>query len=55
MSELIAELQNIFEQLQSFEESWNKPEIVKLEALEKSATAVGKAWSHSWLGYQSRV
>ena len=56
MSELVSELQSIFEELNSFTESLNKPEIVKpLDALEKSATEIGKAWSHSWLGYQSRV
>ena len=56
MSELVSELQHVSEELQSFAESWGKPEIVKpLEALEKSANEVGKAWGHSWLGYQSRV
>src|SRR5579862_5139851 len=56
MSELVSELQDIFEELQSFIENLSKPEIVKpLEALEKCATEFGKAWGHSWLGYQSRV
>jgi hypothetical protein len=56
MSELVSELQGIFEELNSFGESFNNPEIAKpLDALEKSATDVGKAWGHSWLGYQSRV
>jgi predicted nucleotide-binding protein len=56
MSEVVAELKGIYEELQSFAESLNEREIVKpLDALEKSATEVGKAWGHSWLGYQSRV
>jgi hypothetical protein len=56
MSELVSELQAIYEELQSFAESLNKPEISKpLDALEKSATEAGKAWGHSWLGYQSCV
>src|SRR5258708_30105419 len=56
MSELISELQSILEELQSIGENFNKPEIAKpLDALEKTATEVGKAWGHSWLGYQSRV
>jgi hypothetical protein len=54
MSELISELQSILEELQSIGENFNKPEIAKpLDALEKTATEVGKAWGHSWLGYLS--
>lgn len=56
MSELISELETIHGELQEFAKSFDKPEIAKpLDALEKSATEVGKAWGHSWLGYQSRV
>src|ERR1017187_2042505 len=56
MSELVQELKGIYEELQSLAGSFNSPAIVKaLDALEKSATEVGKAWGHSWLGYQSRV
>lgn len=56
MSELVSELRSICEQLQSFAENFSKPEIMKpLDALENSATEVGKSWGHSWLGYQSRV
>jgi predicted nucleotide-binding protein len=56
MSELVSELQSIYEQLQCLAESLSNPEITKpLDALENSATEVGKAWGHSWLGYQSRV
>ncbi|MGJ5813622.1 TIR domain-containing protein [Paludibaculum fermentans] len=56
MSELVSELQAIYEELQSIAQSLEKKEFLKpLDALEKSATDVGKAWGHSWLGYQSRV
>jgi hypothetical protein len=56
MSEVVTELKGIYEELQSFAESFNNPEIAKpLDALEKSASEVGKAWGHSWLGYQSHV
>jgi hypothetical protein len=56
MSELVSELQIIYEELQSFVERSNRPDISQpLAALEQSATEVGKAWSHSWLGYQSHV
>jgi hypothetical protein len=56
MSELVTELKSIHEGLQSLAGSLNSPAILKpLDALEKSATEVGKAWGHSWLGYQSRV
>jgi len=56
MSEAVTELKGIYQELQSFAESLNKPEIIKpLDSLEKSANKVGKAWGHSWLGYQSRV
>jgi len=56
MSELVSELRGIYEELQSFSESLSKPDIIEpLDALEKAANEVGKAWSHSWLGYQSRV
>jgi hypothetical protein len=56
MSEAVTELKGIYEEPQSFAESFNNPEIAEpLDALEKSATEVGKAWGHSWLGYQSHV
>src|SRR6202035_4697226 len=56
MSEVVAELKGIYGELRSVAESLDRPEIVKpLDALEKSATEVGKAWGHSWLGYQSHV
>jgi hypothetical protein len=56
MSALVSELRQIVEELQSFLESLRESETEKpLEALEKSAAEVGKAWSHSFLGYQSHV
>jgi hypothetical protein len=56
MSEAVTELKGIYAELRSFADSFNNPEIAKpLDALEKSATEVGKAWGHSWLGYQSHV
>jgi hypothetical protein len=51
MSELVSELQGIYEELQSFAESLDEPEILKsLNAVEQSANAIGKAWGHSWFG-----
>jgi|HubBroStandDraft_6_1064221.scaffolds.fasta_scaffold126772_1 predicted nucleotide-binding protein len=56
MSELVSELQQIFGELQTHAENLKDPEIAApLDALEKSATEVEKAWGHSWFGYQSRV
>lgn len=56
MGELGNELKVLSEELQSFLASTKTPDIVApLEALEKSAAQAGKAWSHSWLGCQSRV
>jgi len=56
MSELTAELREIYETLQGCVSKLSAPEITKpIEALEKSAMEIGKAWGHSWLGYQSRV
>jgi len=56
MTELVSELETIHGELQEFAKTFEKPEIAKpLDALEKSATEVGKSWGHSWLGYQSRV
>ncbi len=56
MSELVLELKSIYEELKSLAESLSKPDILKqLDALEESAREIGKAWGHSWLGYQSRV
>ncbi len=56
MSELVSELETIHGELEEFAKTFDKPEITKpLNALEKSALEVGKAWGHSWLGYQSHV
>jgi hypothetical protein len=56
MSELVTELKGIYEELTSVVESFSAPAIIiALDALEESATEAGKAWSNSWLGYQSRV
>jgi len=56
MSELVTELRSIFDELQASIQALEKPDIFKsLEALEENAKEVGKAWSHSWLGYQARV
>jgi hypothetical protein len=56
MSELVSELRAIFEELQSTAQRLENPILLKpVDALEKSANEVGKAWGHSWLGYQSRV
>ena len=51
MSDLTSELQNIFEQLRSFVDAFDKPEITKpLAALEKSAEQVGKHGAIHGLG-----
>jgi predicted nucleotide-binding protein len=56
MDSMIEELRNIYDQLQSFVEKANKNDTIKsLEKLEASAGEVGKSWSGSWLGYQSRI
>jgi hypothetical protein len=56
MSEMVSELRVVSEELQSFLASARAPDIVApLEALEKCAAEAGKAWSRSWLGYQSRI
>ena len=56
MSELVSELRDIYEQLLSQAQILGQPEtFASVEALESSAEEVGKAWSHSWLGYQARI
>jgi hypothetical protein len=56
MIELVSELRAIYEELQSLVQNLGRPEILKpLAALEGSVNEAGKAWGHSWLGYQSCV
>ncbi|MCD4751919.1 MAG: nucleotide-binding protein [Anaerolineaceae bacterium] len=56
MVNLINELQDIFQHLDSFVDKANENGAIKsLENLEASANEVGKSWSGSWLGYQSLV
>lgn len=56
MKELIDELKKIWVELQKFCQKWEKPSISQpLSKLEKAADEVGKAWSGSWIGYQSRI
>ena len=56
MSNLVAELRTIHEELTSITQVFDKPKILKqLGSLEDSANEIGKAWGHSWFGYQSRV
>ena len=56
MSELTSELRVIFEELPSAARRLEDSTLLKpVDALDKSANEVAKAWGHSWLGYQSRV
>ena len=56
MDNIVEELQDIYDQLQSFVDKANKNNAIKsLEKLEIIASEVGKSWSGSWIGYQSRV
>ncbi len=56
MSELTSELRVIFEELESAARRLEDSTLLKpVDALDKSANEVAKAWGHSWLGYQSRV
>ncbi len=56
MSELVAELKSIHEELLAFVSSYHSlTGGDTLNALEEAANTVGRAWSQSWLGYQSRV
>ncbi len=56
MNNIVEELQDIFDQLQSFVDKANENSTVKsLIKLENVANEVGKSWSGSWLGYQSRI
>ena len=56
MDNIVEELQDIYDQLQSFVDSSNKNRAIKsLDKLETVANEVGKSWGGSWMGYQSRV
>ena len=48
---ILQELLQIANQLSKYED-YNPPE---LDALEQATNSIGKSWSGSWLGYQSRV
>ena len=45
------ELLRIANQLDKYEDY----DLSKLDALEKAAITIGRSWSGSWIGYQSRV
>lgn len=56
MSGLISELRAIHTHLLTVIAELNERSLISpLERMEKAADEVGKAWSGSWLGYQSRV
>ena len=56
MDNIVEELQDIYDQLQSFLDKAKKQNAIKsLEKLETVTHEVGKSWSGSWLGYQSHV
>jgi hypothetical protein len=56
MDNIVEELQDIYDQLQSFVDKASKNKaILSLEKLELTASEIGKSWSGSWIGYQSRV
>jgi hypothetical protein len=56
MSNLVAELRTIHDELMSASRAFDRPEVLKpLEALEDSVNEIAKAWGNSWFGYQSRV
>jgi predicted nucleotide-binding protein len=56
MSHITAELRDVHRELAECVEMFKRPGIEQpLGALEDAAIEAGKAWSGSWLGYQSRV
>lgn len=56
MGKLTVELRAIYDELIAKSQVLQNSELLKpLEALETCANTVGKAWGHSWIGYQSRV
>jgi predicted nucleotide-binding protein len=56
MSDIVEDLQNVYEKLYTFVKKTNQDDSLRaLERLEDSAREVGKSWSGSWLGYQSLI
>lgn len=56
MSELHVELLEIADRLEQWAKKGESSDVKEpLERLKEAATAIGKAWSGSWLGYQARV
>lgn len=52
---IVKELKKLEKRLQSIHERYSHGVDSQLEALEHAAMEVGKSWSGSWIGYQSRV
>lgn len=56
MDTVVEELQSVYDQLQSYVDEANKDSTIKsLEKIKNVANEVGKSWSGSWIGYQSRI
>lgn len=56
MNSIIEDLLDVYDQLQSFVSDANKDSVIQsLALLETAASVVGKSWSGSWIGYQSRI
>ena len=56
MSHITDELREVHRELAEYAGRFTQPEVEQpLAALEEAALDAGKAWSGSWLGYQSRV
>jgi predicted nucleotide-binding protein len=56
MSNLTAELRQIFDELDEFGKKWKESGAQgMLDKLSASGKQLGKSWSRSWIGYQSRV
>src|SRR4051794_12700772 len=53
---IAGEMLSIAGKLESLKPKLNSPEIkIPLEKLEKAASNIGRSWSGSWMGYQSRI
>ncbi|BAS29189.1 TIR domain-containing protein [Limnochorda pilosa] len=56
MSDFVDELEEIVQDLHRYIQRASRPDVSEpLSALEEAAHEVGKAWSGSWIGYQSRI